>query len=268
MQKRTRRRQDNKMKLMKTGAKSAMVLSLLVGGATTTIATETDYESIGAVEFRQGVSPTQPVDPTNPLIPIEPVNPPQEGTYGPLSIDFAPELDFAINEISYEDEIYNAKLVNVKEEEEVDSETLSKRREVPNFIQVTDKRGTNDGWTLEVKQDGQFRNESTLNKELKGAQISLTKTIAVSTSTAKAPTVNSQIDLDPTGASSKIMSASVNSGAGTWLAVFGAEQVDAKDAITLSVPGVTVKDSVFYFTNLTWTLTNTPGNNTEADLEA
>ena len=247
------------MKLMKTGATSAMVLSLLVGGATTTLAAGTEggaVNSKGTVSFEPSKTPTDPVDPTDPTDPIDPTEPVEPGTDGPLSLDFAPNLNFDMNEISTKDETYNAKLVEVKDGENT--------REVPNFVQVTDKRGTNAGWTLEVKQNGQFKNDATLNKELIGAQISLTKTYATSTSVAEKPTVNTQIDLDPTGASLKVMSAAKDAGAGTWLASFGKDNTEAEKAITLSVPGKTVKDAVAYDTTLTWTLTDTPDNGTVA----
>ena len=33
----------------------------------------------------------------------------------------------------------------------------------PNYVQITDKRGNNGGWSLSVKQEGQFKNDKTLN---------------------------------------------------------------------------------------------------------
>ncbi len=246
------------MKLMQISATSAMVLTLLVGGATTTIAagnTGGSATSKGAVSFKANTNPTDPIDPTDPTDPIDPTDPVDPGTPGPLSLDYASNLNFDMNEISTKDEVYHATLVEVKDGEST--------REVPNFVQVTDKRGTNAGWTLEVKQNGQFKNNDTLNKELIGSQISLTKTKANSISVATAPTVNTTIELDPTGASSKVMSAAKDAGAGTWVASFGKDNTEAKDAITLAVPGKTVKDAVAYETTLTWTLTDTPENGTE-----
>ncbi len=37
-------------------------------------------------------------------------------------------------------------------------------QEGPNFVQVSDNRGTETGWTLKVKQNGQFKTE--VNQEL------------------------------------------------------------------------------------------------------
>lgn len=65
------------------------------------------------------------------------------------------------------------------------------------------------------------------------------------------------------------MSATAGSGWGTWLNYFGdvTEETIAEDevvqknkAITLDVPGSTPKDAVQYKTELTWTLSDTPGN--------
>ena len=44
-----------------------------------------------------------------------------------------------------------------------------KSKEGPNYVQVTDNRGTEAGWSLKVKQEGQFK--STSGKELTGAAI-------------------------------------------------------------------------------------------------
>lgn len=134
------------MKLMQISATTAMVLTLLVGGATTTIAagnTGGSATSKGAVSFKANTNPTDPIDPTDPTDPIDPTDPVDPGTPGPLSLDYASNLNFDMNEISTKDEVYHATLVEVKDGEST--------REVPNFVQVTDKRGTNAGWTLEVK---------------------------------------------------------------------------------------------------------------------
>ena len=44
-------------------------------------------------------------------------------------------------------------------------------KEVPNFVQVTDNRGTNAGWKLSVTQNDQFKTAD--GKELTGATLTL-----------------------------------------------------------------------------------------------
>ena len=71
------------------------------------------------------------------------------------------------------------------------------------------------------------------------------------------------------------MAASAGNGAGTYLndwgtkenlseAEEGGNKVQKTDSITLTVPGSTTKYADKYTTQLTWTLSDVPGNDTEA----
>lgn len=227
------------------------------------------YGSKGIVEFEPGDEPTSPVDPENPdpQTPVIPSTPDPEfpvnpGTPGPLSIDYASHLSFGHNKITNKDMIYYA-----------DAQGFSGGAIAGeyrgNYVQVTDKRGTLTGWTLTVKQDGQFSSESAKKaKELKGAEIRLTNSVAETVATdAELPTVVDAV-LDPSGSEQLIMSAADGQGDLTWVDRFGeaeAMEVEGKvvqknKAVTLSLPGATSKEAVKYTTSLIWTLTDTPGN--------
>ena len=66
------------------------------------------------------------------------------------------------------------------------------------FVQVTDNRGTESGWTLHVKQNGQFKTGK--DQELKAAQIRLTNgTIVTPSESPKPSNFKSTITLDPNG---------------------------------------------------------------------
>lgn len=218
-----------------------------------------DYNSNGAVKFVPNTDITPPVDPENPdpENPVEPIDPtdpegPNPGTQGPLSIDYASSLDFGENKISTRDAVYFAK-----------AQELSDGRYVPNYVQITDNRGTNAGWTLQVQQNGQLGNASTQNNELTGAVIAFSGSAVAGTMTnVDAPTHPDGFTLDPNGATSLVMAATEGAGAGTWVNRFGEVDEDAisNSAITLSVPGSTPKDQVTYSTTLTWNLSDVPGN--------
>lgn len=228
------------------------------------------YTTDGTVTFMPSTDPTNPVDPTNPDPdkPVNPTNPdgtdPTPGTKGPLSIDFASSFDFGLNKISNKTQTYYARAQKYKEEGLI----------TPNYVQISDNRGSNAGWTLTLKQNGQFKNENTLNKELTGSEIKLTEpTVKSATVNVTPPTAQNEIVLDPTGAESLVMQAAKEAGAGTWVDAFGTvETVTEKDAdnndveaaitkaIALTVPGKTPKDAVSYTTTLTWTLTDVPTN--------
>lgn len=245
---------------------TATALLVASNGGTTALAVDGNhggvYESNGVVEFIPNDEPTDPVDPinpTDPVVPIDPTDPdgPNPGTPGPLSIDYASSLSFGKNKITNKDEIYFA------EAQKLSDETFR-----PNYVQVSDNRGTNGGWTLTVKQEGQFSNQATQNKVLTGSVLTLVDGVAVSNVTDVTAPITSAITLDPTGAASPVMSAVAKTGAGTWVDRFGTneemtingETVQKNKAITLEVPGSTPKDSVKYTTKLTWTLADIPAN--------
>lgn len=233
-------------------------------------AAEADYNSNGEVVFIPNTDPTEPVDPNDPdpNKPVEPIDPtdpngPNPGTDGPLSIDYASSLDFGVNKISNKDEVYYARAQQYKDEREA----------TQNYVQVTDNRGSNAGWTLKVKQNGQFKASSTLNDTLSGSMVKLVDPVVASNSTATFPTAESTIELDPTGTESLVMTAKVDQGAGTYVNRWGTVEtikeknkdgnevdMEVTKAITLSVPGSTPKDAVKYGTSLTWSLSDVPGS--------
>lgn len=149
---------------------------------------------------------------------------------GDLAIGSTSSFNFEKNAISTSDETYTAKNKN--------------------SISVTDLRGTNTGWTLGVAQDGQLKNAATLNKELTGAQLTISDVTVLSESVAAAPETADKVTLDPEGAVSVIMSAKNSQGAGEWIAEM--------NNVQLTVPGKTVKDPVSYTTTLTWSLSDVP----------
>lgn len=258
----------NKTKWIK---QSTIALALLGLGVSSTVALAADggtYQSNGSVEFIPNDAVTPPVDPenpdpTDPQKPIDPTNPegPNPGTNGPLSIDYASSLDFGQNKITNVDEIYYAKAQEF-------SGGNSEGQFRGNYVQITDNRGTNGGWTLSLKQEGQLTSSSAkLYKELTGAQISINESVAASISEGVVAPKVTNVKLDPSGASTEIMSAAEGSGAGTWVDRFGkaeemtidGEKVQKNKAVTLSIPGKTPKEATKYTTKLTWTLTDVPG---------
>ncbi|MCU4733702.1 WxL domain-containing protein [Bacillus cereus] len=247
--------------------------TLLFGGIGNVLAAPgpipADRTTDTTVKFVSNEDPTTPKDPENPENPAEPENPdgtdPKQGTNGPLSLDYASSLDFGINVISTKDEVYNVKAQKMKD-----------GRYVSNYAQVTDNRGTLEGWSLSVKQNGQFKS-ATDGKELKGAQITFKDGNLNSISeSAKPKTVESTFVLNPDGIGNQtnVIVAGAGEGAGTWIYRLGDEShikdaIDKSgkvlnykesDSITLEVPGKAEKMADSYKTTLTWTLTNTPAN--------
>lgn len=245
------------MKTTKIFALSATILLSLGLSASTVFAVDGGaYDSNGQIKFIPDTIPTNPVDPTNPTNPITPVDPtnpigPNPGTSGPLSIDYASSFDFGVQKITS-----NTKKYNVAAQKFTDKNGVEK--EGPNFVQVTDNRGLEAGWSLTVKQNAQFT--STTGKVLTGARITLKNGVVVTASESAKPTGYKPIVLTTDGSEAKVMSAKAKQGAGTYLLSWGTNATTGRTSVELEVPGSTTKYAEVYKTTLTWVLTDVPGN--------
>lgn len=267
------------MKLVKYGAIAAMSAALIASGAAgfNSKAAEKEngseegykrtMESQSDVNFVPNDDDTKPIDPTDPTNPTPPTpKPPKPGTPGPLSIDYASDFGFGTQEITTETVTYLAKPQEYEEE----------GKETPTYVQVTDKRGSNAGWSLNLKQDHQFKSEGTQNEYIEGAELHFLEGEAVTDGNGTKPSTH-EAKLDPiTGAYSKIMTAEKTEGTGTWASMFGGaegledtevigedgEKVTEKrdKGVTLTIPGASQTDATEYSTTLNWQLTNEPGN--------
>jgi hypothetical protein len=209
-----------------------------------------EYTSNGAVTFEADDSITKPVDPTDPEKPVEPIDPtdpdgPNPGTAGPLSIDFASSFQFGNQKITSETMDYYANL-----------QEFSSGSRGPNYVQVTDKRGTQEGWSLSVVQNGQFKTAE--NDVLEGASLSISSGKATSvTDMLYAPTVTEAHTFVP-DSEVNLVNAPEGKGMGTWIYKFGADETEGATAVKLNVPGRSVKLAKEYRTTLTWKLKNVP----------
>lgn len=228
----------------------------------------------GIIQYQSADWSTPPVDPENPGQEVDP-----EGeiikTNGPLRLDFVPSLSFGRQRISEDDQLYFANAQQFKDETPARA----------NYLQVTDNRGTLSGWELYVRQEKQFSNENAKHSELAGALLSFDNQWANSISDKHhAPTiVKDAITIDEMGTSYPIAIAKQGKGSGTWTISFGASAQENEQpttlfpsvkvngepdtdvavsnkprytnkAISLFVPGRTIKDPVKYTTVLTWVI--------------
>lgn len=252
------------MKKMNTLLVSAAVLGVLAVPVQALAADGGTYNTRGLIEFEPSDGPTDPVDPEKPTDPVKPVDPidPNKpvdpGTNGPLSIDFASSLNFGKQKISSKNEVYYA-AAQTYHKYDAEGNVIEELTTGPNYVQVTDNRGTEAGWTLKVKQNGQFKNGE---KELTGAVITFKNGHVVTASDSKKPTAQAIVSLDADGSETDMMSAASGEGAGTYLTDWGTAS-NADKSIELSVPGSTTKYAGKYNTTMTWTLTDVPGNNDE-----
>jgi len=262
------------MKKYKLAAGIALFSSILMAGGT--VFADDNYpkerNTNAQVQFTEDETVTPPTDPSkpggedeggngdvDPVDPTKPTEPTEPGTSGPLSLDYASALDFGEQKISVKDQTYYAKPQLFRDKDG----NIDKENPAPNYAQITDKRGGEKGWSLSVKQNGQFTSE-TEGKELTGAEITFNNGQTASASSSDAPsTVKESFSLSPdgNGNAEQVMAASEGEGWGTWIYRFGDKDKDNIDkSIELNVPGSTQKDADTYKTSLTWSLSDVPGN--------
>lgn len=243
---------------MKKTISLLVALVLLAAVALGLVASAADYGANGKIIFVPDTSVNPPVDPTNPdtakpVVPIDPTNPlgPKPGTSGPLSIDYASSFQFGEQVISTVDKVYYAAI-----------QKFADANTGPNYVQVTDKRGTLEGWSLSVKQNSQFATAD--RDELIGAKITLKNANIVSdlsSYTELIPsTVNPEVVLVPDGSEQIVVTADAKQGVGTWVYRFGSDSQTGATSVELAVPGKTVKRAAQYSTTMTWILQTIPSN--------
>ena len=162
--------------------------------------------------------------------PIEPTDPPGgTGNEGVLTLDNVAPLLFSTHKLEGKEQVYTSVVENSN-------------------IQVTDKRGEEAGWNVQVSQTP-FKDIADETKILKGAKLILPVGVvkADEGNVSLAPSVRSvEVNADL----AVVMNATAGTGAGTWRTVFD------KDEIKLTVPAGNKKGE--YMSTVTWTLMDAP----------
>lgn len=206
---------------------------------------QSSFTSNASITFvpGEGTPPVlDPTDPTQPFEPgVEPGDPSDDPTNdaGPLTLDYVSSLDFGSHSIESEATIYESTVLRP-------------------FIQVTDRRGTGDGWHV-TAQLSAFANET--ETTLPGAVLTLKNGSVISTTTGGEPTANDPVALYAGGAAEIVVNAQENEGLGTWITRWfpvNPSVPNVNDSVTLEIPAgaATVGD---HQATITWTLHDAPG---------
>ncbi|MCI1904271.1 MAG: WxL domain-containing protein [Enterococcaceae bacterium] len=250
--------------------KKISIICLLFFTSVLSCETAAAAESEGTVDFAPAsgiVEPVHPYHPEEKIVLVDAVSEesPASGQEGPLSIDFASSFDFGANKISAQDQVYFAEAQTQKDVQDTTAP----------FVQVSDHRGTATGWILTLKQNGQLRTSAkTKPQELSGAQIVLKNARVNSIVTdIDEPEARQELQMDPAGTETVVLSAEEGAGTGTWTVYWGALKKIAKenpagqkevrqvaDGVVLKVPGSILKAPATYHTELIWNLKDIPKN--------
>ncbi|MFS0595527.1 WxL domain-containing protein [Peribacillus frigoritolerans] len=230
---------------MKAFSLSAVGSIILAGTLLSTSSAEAavinDATSNNYIGFIADEGPTNPVDPTNPdnpnpPSPIDPEDPGNGGTgnAGALTLDNVSNIQFGTQKIMSGNTTYHAKNKDP-------------------FVQVSDKRGTGEGWSLTAKAS-EFKSDS--GEVLRGAILSF-KNGQVKSQTSNVSTPPTANDVVFDNSDSKVpMLAEVDAGRGTWLDVFSGTEGDNSN-VQLNVLAGSA-DAQNYTATMTWELSDAP----------
>jgi len=222
----------------------ATVLTLSFGSVMVASANDSTASTGAEVEFKVGSGSMGPTDPENP---DKPGPGPGTGNSGPLTIDMVPHFDFGIHEVELGNQTYP---------------TVSSLNDLAHFVQVTDRRGTNAGWTLRATKDDAFM-EASSNRTLGATTITL-KDMKVSSQQGALGIPASSVPTNDivlhVGVTQDIIVVPNNAGNFTNNIRFG-DKNDTLDKVELFVPAAAMAQVLagdVYSTTVTWTLVGAP----------
>ena len=196
-------------------------------------------------------STPQPVDPLDPDTQVNPENPPEiDEEQGFVSLDFVSQFQFGTVGIRSETTTYDAlpqKLLHSA----YPNDNLR-----PNYVQVSDRRRENSGWTLRATLRTPF--ESDEGHQLNGARILLNNIDVATTreNVSDPPTFKPQATLT-VGQAEVIAQANANEGRGTWVQRFG-DRETMDQSVKLEVPVSAAPQATRYTATILWELSFVP----------
>lgn len=235
------------MKLHKKFLSLGLISTMLLSAVAVPTAEALDSEA--SVEF---VGPSAPADILNPDNPDNENGATEDqlnegntsNEVGALTLDFVSNLNFGTHELSANPETYYAENTTTP------------------FAQVTDVRGTGEGWRLVASMSSFEQGEGeTATDSLPGATITLENGSNVTTATngAATPETLSPIVLSSDNEVQDITIAEANEGLGTWITRWtdSDAETDFNQSVSLDVPAAVATKGAHNST-ITWTLYNAP----------
>lgn len=196
-------------------------------------------------------STPQPVDPLDPDTQVNPENPPEiDEEQGFVSLDFVSQFQFGTVGIRSETTTYDALPQKLLQPADPNDNLR------PNYVQVSDRRRENSGWTLRATLREPF--ESDEGHQLTGARILLDNIDVVTTreNVSDPPTHKKQAALT-VGNAEIIAQAGANQGRGTWVQRFG-DRETMDQSVKLEVPISATPQATRYSATILWELSFVP----------
>ncbi|MGX7418179.1 WxL domain-containing protein [Carnobacterium gallinarum] len=264
------------MKLTKVVLTTLLASTALIGAALPVQAATFPASTDGIVNFKDADGTAAPVDPTEEgKEPVKPV--PPTSTSGLLRFDQVPTLNFGTVEIKGEEVTQAAQYVRLNDEMD------AFKKYTPAYLQITDERGSNAGWSVNLKASSfsAYADVAATTpvagvEDLIGAEISMKSAKVKSHSNVgdalKPTVVTSTLALNENAQT--VLSAGVGKGMGIWSSSFYKDEtgtltappfttdeavIPTDDTIELKIPGTAKKSKDYtYKSTLEWVLSDTP----------
>ena len=271
-----------KIQFITASALTLMMVSTLpsMALAEDVISDKSEANTEGKVSFSVDDEETDPdnpevVDPTDPDNPGV-VDPGDEGSTGDgkksFKINWVSNFKFGNMLISGKEMTKYAEPTTLNFKPNEDGSERPSKENLPNFVQVTDNRGTNTGWRLTAAAS-EFTEEDG-DSTLKGASLIVTNPQLFSDTEnrelAPAPHKKPLNLLDNPGEATTIMTAAKGKGQGTWSMAWSPNAISDNDfefayseqenkGVQLSVPlSATPEADKLYTSTINWLLSDTP----------
>lgn len=232
------------MKLNERAVISIVIASCFFLG-TSYVAAGNDLTTEANLLFRANNKPINPVDPGEGEE-IEPNRPPTEG---PLSINYASNLEFGKQKKGRTEQVFYAQA------DQITVASTKETKAVPTFVQITDLRGTASGWRLSVKQNGPLQKQNGAKLTGSSLVISAESVESMYGSTNKPRGLKQNQFLLEDGQAQEILNAEPGTGVSTWNIYLG-KNGEFSSGVRLIVPHEGVPEVGRYTTSLTWVLTD------------
>lgn len=209
-------------------------------------------ETSGSIGLKPNLEADTPIDP----IDNKEIDSKKIPTSGPYSLSYVSDFYFGKHSIPTQEASYFAEndVVTIKETKE--------KKEIQNFIQISDTSGSTEGWKLFVSSNDDLKKS---DKSVEGVSFNFNHINVKPIKSDHNEFQKSNVLYIPekpikVQSSSKQQTLIAESkgieGQGRWHVLFGNNLAEGKQSISLTVPKGAIKESGKYQTSLTWNFTN------------
>ena len=209
-------------------------------------------ESSGSVGLKSNNYPDEAVEPDK----GQEIDTDKKPTAGPFSIAYASDFNFGKHSLPKKETEYFA------ENDVITLKSSKERKEVQNFIQISDSSGSKEGWKLFVSSlDGLNNSKNSIEGITYRFNHIVVQPITSDNNEFQKPNLlnvpNASIDVR-SGAKEEVLVAESKGieGQGRWHVLFGNNLIEGKQSVSMIIPEGVIKEVGIYESTLLWNFSN------------